>query len=181
MRWQHVVTKYGLGVWGREIGVSSHFLLGFIRSCDEIFYDIQGKDKDDYQQDEIESSKTNLEGWFNFLILTHTKNSNFHFSSEPVSAIHVMFAQNQFDVKRRSERYGFIDFISNCGGLMGLFMGISILSFVEIAHYLLYFIYQLVCNFDFRRQDNRVYSLKQWNVWECVFIKCFYSTELFLV
>jgi hypothetical protein len=62
MRWQHVVTKYGLGVWEWEIGGSSHFLLGFIRSCDEIFYDIQDKDKDDYQQDEIESSKTNLEG-----------------------------------------------------------------------------------------------------------------------
>jgi hypothetical protein len=86
-------------------------------------------------------------------------NSN-HFS-EPVSAIHVMFAQNQFDVKRRSERFGFIDFISNCGGLMGLFMGISILSVAEIIHYLLYFFYQLVCSFDFRRQDNRVYVLKQ--------------------
>ncbi len=75
-----------------------------------------------------------------------------------MSAIHVMFAQNQFDVKRRSERYGFIDFISNCGGLMGLFMGISILSFAEIIHYLLYFIYQLVCNL--RPQDNRVYVLE---------------------
>jgi hypothetical protein len=36
---------------------------------------------------------------------------NFIYFSEPVSAIHVMFAQNQFDVKRRSERFGFIDFI----------------------------------------------------------------------
>ncbi len=81
--------------------------------------------------------------------------------SEPVSAIHVMFAQNQFDVKKRSERFGFIDFISNCGGLMGLFMGISILSIAEIVHYLLYFIYQLILNFDCRRQDNRVYVLKQ--------------------
>jgi hypothetical protein len=33
------------------------------------------------------------------------------------------------------------------------------------VHYFLYFIYQLVCNFDFRRQDNRVYSLKQWEIW----------------
>jgi hypothetical protein len=71
-----------------------------------------------------------------------------------------MFAQNQFDVKRRSERFGFINFISDCGGLMGHFMGISILSFVEIVHYLLYFIYQLICSFDFRRQDNRVYVLR---------------------
>jgi hypothetical protein len=54
---------------------------------------------------------------------------------------------------------------------MGLFMGISILSFVEIVHYFLYFIYQLVCNFDFRRQDNRVYSLKQWKVWKSVFMQ----------
>ncbi len=33
-----------------------------LSSCDEIVYEIQDKDKDDYQQDEIESSKTNLEG-----------------------------------------------------------------------------------------------------------------------
>jgi hypothetical protein len=29
----------------------------------------------------------------------------------------------------------------------------------------LYFLYQLVCNL--RPQDNRVYVLKQWEVWEC--------------
>jgi hypothetical protein len=33
-----------------------------LSSCDEIFYKIQDKDKDDYQQDEIEESNTALKG-----------------------------------------------------------------------------------------------------------------------
>jgi hypothetical protein len=35
--------------------------------------------------------------------------------------VKAMFKENQFLTIRRSERYGFIDFISNRGGLMGLF------------------------------------------------------------
>ncbi len=57
-------------------------------------------------------------------------------SRKPVSAVHVSFGQKKFQTMRRSERFGFIDFISNCGGLMGLFMGISVMSFVELIHYL---------------------------------------------
>jgi hypothetical protein len=61
-------------------------------------------------------------------------------------------------VNKRSERFGFIDFISNCGGLMGLFMGISLLSIAELFHYFLYFLWELGCKVCY--QDNRVYSLK---------------------
>jgi hypothetical protein len=68
------------------------------------------------------------------------------------------FKERQFASLERSELFGFIDFISNCGGLMGLFMGISLLSFVEIFYYFLYLIYQLVKNY--KVTDNRVYDLK---------------------
>ncbi len=36
-----------------------------------------------------------------------------------MNAIYVIFKETQFMTLMRSERYGFIDFISNCGGLMG--------------------------------------------------------------
>jgi amiloride-sensitive sodium channel len=72
-----------------------------------------------------------------------------------VSAIHVSFGQKKFQTMRRSELFGFIDFISNCGGLMALFMGISIISFAELIHYFFYFIQQLYNNFF----DNRIYFL----------------------
>ncbi len=40
--------------------------------------------------------------------------------SDSVNAIYVIFKETQFMTLMRSERYGFIDFISNCGGLMGI-------------------------------------------------------------
>jgi Amiloride-sensitive sodium channel len=37
--------------------------------------------------------------------------------------------------QKRQERYGNIDFIANCGGLMGLCLGVSVLSFIEIVYF----------------------------------------------
>jgi amiloride-sensitive sodium channel len=31
----------------------------------------------------------------------------------------------------RSEPFGIVDFIGNCGGLLGLFMGVSVLSIIS--------------------------------------------------
>jgi hypothetical protein len=78
--------------------------------------------------------------------------------SNTLNQVQVYFKENQFDVKKRSERFGFIDFISNCGGLMGLFMGISLLSIVEILHYFLYFLWELFSKLF--RQNNRVFDFK---------------------
>ena len=49
------------------------------------------------------------------------------------------------------------EFISNCGGLLGLFMGISVLSIVEMVYY---FTFRLF--FDLRRQE-RIQSVRE--VW----------------
>lgn len=48
----------------------------------------------------------------------------------------VFFKEAQFITSRRSELYGQTDFLANCGGLLGLFMGFSILSLVEILYFL---------------------------------------------
>jgi hypothetical protein len=70
--------------------------------------------------------------------------------------VKVMFKENEFLAIRRSERYGFIDFISNCGGLMGLFMGISTFCVFEIFYY---FVYHSICKLCGR--DRRVHDVMQ--------------------
>lgn len=40
-----------------------------------------------------------------------------------------------FIAQQRAELYGMIDFIANMGGLLGLFTGVSIISFIEIVYF----------------------------------------------
>ncbi|XP_013112148.2 pickpocket protein 28-like [Stomoxys calcitrans] len=47
----------------------------------------------------------------------------------------IHFKDNEFITSKRSELYGFSDFLANCGGILGLFMGFSILSLVEIIYH----------------------------------------------
>lgn len=49
--------------------------------------------------------------------------------------VFISFKDEQFFSSRRAEVYTLIDFIANCGGILGLFMGISILSIVEIIYF----------------------------------------------
>lgn len=52
-----------------------------------------------------------------------------------MAKLYVSFKETEFFAMKRSELYGLTDFIANCGGLLGLFMGVSILSFVEIIYF----------------------------------------------
>ncbi|XP_058122939.1 pickpocket protein 28-like [Anopheles ziemanni] len=53
-----------------------------------------------------------------------------------VSKLEIYFKESHFITSRRSELYGMVDFLANCGGLLGLFMGVSILSLLEICYYI---------------------------------------------
>ncbi|XP_073819616.1 pickpocket protein 28-like [Musca autumnalis] len=48
----------------------------------------------------------------------------------------IYFKDNEFITTKRSELYGLYDFIANCGGVMGLFMGFSLLSVIEIFYHI---------------------------------------------
>ncbi|KAJ2943106.1 hypothetical protein O0L34_g18796 [Tuta absoluta] len=50
--------------------------------------------------------------------------------------LEVFFKDAHFDRWRRLELYGWADILSDCGGLLGLFMGVSVLSLVEILYFL---------------------------------------------
>lgn len=47
-----------------------------------------------------------------------------------------MFRDDDFLYTQRSEIHGWADFIANFGGLLGLFLGVSILSIVEIIYFI---------------------------------------------
>lgn len=47
----------------------------------------------------------------------------------------VSFKDQQYFASHRSELYDTMDFIASCGGILSLFMGISLLSFVEIIYF----------------------------------------------
>lgn len=52
-----------------------------------------------------------------------------------VIKISVLFKDQQYFGALRTELYGTMDFIAQCGGILSLFMGISILSFIEIIYF----------------------------------------------
>lgn len=69
----------------------------------------------------------------------------------------IYFKEHQFITSKRSELYGLTDFLGACGGLLGLFMGVSVLSIVECIYY---FTLRLGCSLQMRRYRKRK-SLKR--------------------
>lgn len=47
----------------------------------------------------------------------------------------IYFKENEFITSKRSELYGRTEFLAACGGLLGLFLGVTALSFIEIFYY----------------------------------------------
>uniref|UniRef100_A0A182WEP0 Pickpocket n=1 Tax=Anopheles minimus TaxID=112268 RepID=A0A182WEP0_9DIPT len=52
-----------------------------------------------------------------------------------LSSMSIYYKEAQFISIKRNQLFGLNDFIANCGGILGLFMGVSLLSIVEILYY----------------------------------------------
>ncbi|XP_030760546.1 pickpocket protein 28-like [Sitophilus oryzae] len=52
------------------------------------------------------------------------------------SQLQIYFKSNTFIPQQRNELYGTFDFLANVGGLLGLFIGFSILSMIELIYFL---------------------------------------------
>uniref|UniRef100_A0A182MR04 Pickpocket n=1 Tax=Anopheles culicifacies TaxID=139723 RepID=A0A182MR04_9DIPT len=52
-----------------------------------------------------------------------------------LSTLSIYYKEAQFISIKRNQLFGLNDFIANCGGILGLFMGVSLLSIVEILYY----------------------------------------------
>ncbi|XP_031637927.1 pickpocket protein 28-like [Contarinia nasturtii] len=57
------------------------------------------------------------------------------FPGMELARVKISFKRNEFVTSVRSEASNYTDFLSYCGGLLGLFMGVSILSIFEIIYY----------------------------------------------
>lgn len=52
-----------------------------------------------------------------------------------ITRVDIFFKKNQFLALHRSELFGQTDFLANIGGLLGLFLGFSFLSLIEIIYF----------------------------------------------
>nr|CAH7720558.1 unnamed protein product [Callosobruchus chinensis] len=57
-------------------------------------------------------------------------------SAESITVVHFFFMKSSYNKLIKSELFAFTDIVSNIGGLLGLFMGFSIMSIVEIIYFL---------------------------------------------
>ncbi|XP_014484862.1 PREDICTED: pickpocket protein 28-like [Dinoponera quadriceps] len=64
----------------------------------------------------------------------HIKNNEKYFTKN-MAIIHVFFVDSQFTKYVKTELFGFTEFLSSTGGLLGLFLGFSFLSCMEILYF----------------------------------------------
>ncbi|KAL1122049.1 hypothetical protein AAG570_003455 [Ranatra chinensis] len=57
------------------------------------------------------------------------------FEGVELARLAIFFKDKQFITSQRSELFGSSDFLASCGGVLGLFSGISLLSIVEVIYY----------------------------------------------
>lgn len=57
------------------------------------------------------------------------------FHDAKLSKVSIFFKEEEFPVSKRSELYSGFELVGTIGGLLGLFMGISVLSVLEVIYY----------------------------------------------
>ncbi|CAH0559466.1 unnamed protein product [Brassicogethes aeneus] len=97
----------------------------------------------EYAADTIEY-KWNVRNDKHFQSYYHTKVA-VSVTSKSFTRVHVFFRSNLFIYYKRNDLYDLTTFLSNYGGLFGLFFGISILSLVELFYF---FCIRFFCNFQ---------------------------------
>lgn len=71
-------------------------------------------------------------------------------SEEEYVGLRFYFGADEYAALKRHATYGTVSFLSNCGGLLGLFLGMSALSVIEVFYF---FVIRLTSDFirKFRR------------------------------
>lgn len=82
---------------------------------------------------ELSSSKL---GGGEFLTEYSLKGYNKSFIHANLAIVHIYFMDNAYRGFTKNELIGFTEFLSNTGGLLGLFMGFSVISLIEIVYFL---------------------------------------------
>lgn len=71
--------------------------------------------------------------------------------------IEIVFKDSHFFNLQRDEDYDWKSFLSSCGGLLGLFLGVSLVSIIEIIYHLTL---RLLCTWEMKRQTEAVRTIK---------------------
>ncbi|XP_050521251.1 pickpocket protein 28-like [Daktulosphaira vitifoliae] len=66
---------------------------------------------------------------------TYLSGRNITYFKKNMAVVHYFFEETQFTGYTKGELFGFTEFLSNTGGLLGLFMGFSFLSAIEIIYF----------------------------------------------
>lgn len=90
----------------------------------------------------------------NFLRSVFKKISLLFISSAIFSSVRVSFKDESFSVIKRADRSGLLEFVSKSGALVGLFLGASLLSVVELIYFFTLRIFLA------HRQDRRVSDVR---------------------
>ncbi|KAI8421502.1 hypothetical protein MSG28_009550 [Choristoneura fumiferana] len=69
------------------------------------------------------------------LSITNTSSSLRTYAADTFTRIEMFYKTPKIVPMRRSELFGMTDFFANCGGLLGLFLGFSFLSILEIVYF----------------------------------------------
>lgn len=82
---------------------------------------------------EISSSKLGTGG---FITAETISSHDVNYIRDNLAIIHIFFIENAYGGFTKSELIGFTEFLSNTGGLLGLFMGFSVISLIELIYFL---------------------------------------------
>lgn len=109
-------------------------------ACVSVQYDAEISQADFNWKDLFHAYKSPLEefpGWVfgGNLDVDEYVLKEFFNSRVQLARLTIYFKEAQFITSKRSELYGVTDFLANCGGLLGLFMGVSLLSLAEIVYF----------------------------------------------
>ncbi len=82
------------------------------------------------------------------MVLENNKLANFllEYSRENLAMIRVLFKDPYYMLIKRDEQMSMLSFLGNTGGLLGLCMGMSLVSIFEIVYHLLRFLNDIIHN-----------------------------------
>ncbi|XP_065163273.1 pickpocket protein 28-like isoform X2 [Atheta coriaria] len=89
-----------------------------------------------YKQDGM--STGSIEAKYDTVNQDLLENVSTQYFSENMAVAHFYFEMDKYTKQTKSEMYGFSEFLSNTGGLLGLFLGFSFLSAMEIVYFILF-------------------------------------------
>ncbi len=80
------------------------------------------------------------------MVLKNNKLANFllEYSKENLAILRVLFKDPYYMLIKRDEQMSMLSFLGNTGGLLGLCMGMSLVSIFEIVYHLLRFLNDII-------------------------------------